>query len=56
MKEVNEENRYVSYRYIQDSFWSNRRVLINRVKAMKSQGTLSPDDKLPIRTLNVEII
>jgi len=50
MKEAREENRYSTYKATQAEFWSGRKTLINRVKAMVQSGTgITPQD-LPIKT------
>ena len=53
MREVEEENRFVAYKRMQDKFWSERRVLMTRVKAMRSAGTLKSTDPLPIKGINL---
>eukprot|EP00759_Apiculatamorpha_spiralis_P005517 PhF_6_TR13335/c0_g1_i1/m.21129 len=50
MKDAKEENRYMAYKKTQDQFWSNRKILINRVKAMVSSGTGITAADLPIKT------
>jgi hypothetical protein len=54
MKDVEEEQRYMGFRRVQDTFWSNRKVLINRVKSMHQQGTLVSAKDLPIPTMNIK--
>lgn len=54
MKEAEEESRYLHFKKVQDTFWSNRKVLVNRVKSMHNQGTLQSAKDLPIRTLNIK--
>jgi hypothetical protein len=53
MKEAEEEARFMRFKRVQDTFWSNRKVLVNRVKSMHNQGTLDSANDLPIKTLNV---
>lgn len=54
IKEAEEETRYMQFRKQQDTFWSNRKVLVNRVKAMHNQGTMASAKDLPIKTFNVK--
>lgn len=54
MKDAEEERRFMNFKRTQDTFWSNRKVLINRVKSMHAQGTLETAADLPITTLNVK--
>lgn len=54
MKETEEEARYMQFKKVQDTFWSNRKVLVNRVKSMHNQGTLRSAKDLPIKTLNIK--
>ncbi|KPA85177.1 putative mitochondrial hypothetical protein [Leptomonas pyrrhocoris] len=54
MKEAEEETRYMQFKKVQDTFWSNRKVLVNRVKSMHNQGTLRSAKDLPIKTLNIK--
>ncbi|CUG01801.1 Hypothetical protein, putative [Bodo saltans] len=54
MKESEEEARFSKYRRVQETFWSNRKVLINRVKSMHNQGTLDTARDLPIKTFNIK--
>jgi hypothetical protein len=54
MKDSEEETRYMQFKRVQDTFWSNRKVLVNRVKAMHNQGTLRSAKDLPIKTLNIK--
>ncbi|CCW62262.1 unnamed protein product [Phytomonas sp. EM1] len=54
MKEAEEESRYMRFKRLQDTFWSDRKVLVNRVKSMHNQGTLSSAKDLPIKTLNIK--
>ncbi|CCW68600.1 unnamed protein product [Phytomonas sp. Hart1] len=54
MKEAEEESRYMPFKRLQDTFWSDRKVLVNRVKSMHNQGTLSSAKDLPIKTLNIK--
>lgn len=54
MKDSEEEVRYMRFKKIQDAFWSNRKVLINRVKSMHQQGTLESAQDLPIKTFNIK--
>ncbi|KAH9600376.1 hypothetical protein LSM04_006978 [Trypanosoma melophagium] len=54
IKEAEEEARYMQFRRQQDTFWSNRKVLVNRVKSMYNQGTMTSAKDLPIKTLNIK--
>ncbi|KAK7194999.1 hypothetical protein NESM_000422600 [Novymonas esmeraldas] len=54
MKETEEETRYLQFKKVQDTFWSNRKVLVNRVKSMHNQGTLHSAKDLPIKTINIK--
>ena len=54
MKDVEEETRFINFKKQQDGFWSNRKVLVNRVKAMHTQGVLESAKDLPIRSFNVQ--
>lgn len=54
VKEVEEEARFMQFKKHQETFWSNRKVLINRVKAMSNQGALDSAKDLPIRTFNIQ--
>ncbi|ESS62807.1 hypothetical protein TCDM_13997 [Trypanosoma cruzi Dm28c] len=54
MKEAEEERRYMQFRKQQDTFWSNRKVLVNRVKSMYNQGTMTSTKELPIKTINIK--
>lgn len=54
MKDSEEEGRYIQFKKVQDTFWSNRKVLVNRVKAMHNQGTLASASDLPIKTMNIK--
>lgn len=54
MKESDEEARFMKFKRVQETFWSNRKVLINRVKSMHQQGTLDTARDLPIKTLNIK--
>lgn len=53
MKEVEEETRFLAHKRTQEAYWSNRKVLINRVRAMVSQGTLEDARDLPVATMDV---
>lgn len=53
MKEAEEDVRYLAYKRTQEQFWSNRRVFVNRVKAMHNQGNLPSGASLPVRTFNI---
>jgi hypothetical protein len=53
MKEVEEENRFLDHKRTQDQFWSNRRVLISRVKAMTGSGAVTSAEDIPIKTMNL---
>lgn len=55
MKEVEDEGRFIAYRRMQDRFWSDRRVLINRVKSMKAAGSVRQSD-LPIATMSLRAL
>lgn len=54
IKEAEEETRYMNFKKVQDTFWSNRKVLVNRVKSMHNQGTLGSAKDLPIKTLSIK--
>lgn len=54
MRESEEEARFMQFKKVQDTFWSNRKVLVNRVKSMHNQGTLASAKDLPIKTLNIK--
>jgi hypothetical protein len=54
MKEVEEEARFMAFRKHQDGFWTSRKVLVNRVKAMHNQGVLQSAKDLPIRSFNIQ--
>ncbi|EPY37695.1 hypothetical protein AGDE_06239 [Angomonas deanei] len=54
MKDAEEETRYMQFKKVQETFWSNRKVLVNRVKSMYNQGTLSSAKDLPIKTINIK--
>lgn len=56
IKEAEEEARYMQFKRTQETFWSNRKVLINRVKAMHSQGTLGSPKDLPIKTISIKAL
>jgi hypothetical protein len=54
MKEAEDEARFMAFRKQQDGFWTSRKVLINRVKAMHNQGVLQSAKDLPIRSFNIQ--
>ncbi|KAG8346206.1 hypothetical protein TRVL_02974 [Trypanosoma vivax] len=54
MKEAEEETRYMQFRKQQDTFWSNRKVLVNRIKSMHNQGTKTSARDMPIKTINLK--
>ncbi|EAN80114.1 hypothetical protein, conserved [Trypanosoma brucei brucei TREU927] len=54
MKEAEEEARYMQFRKLQDTFWSNRKVLVNRVKSMYNQGARTSAKDMPIKTINIK--
>jgi hypothetical protein len=43
----------VAYKQVQDKFWSDRRILVSRVKAMTNGGSLTTAKDLPIKTINL---
>ena len=53
IKQANEENRYFAHKKKQDEFWSARKILINRVKAMRHSGSGVSAKELPITTFRV---
>ena len=53
IKQANEENRYFAYKKKQDEFWSARKILINRVKAMRHSGSGVSAKELSITTFRV---
>ena len=55
MKDSEEEVRFLEYKRMQDQFWSDRRVLINRVKSMKGANQISQGD-LPIATMQLRAL
>ncbi|EPY35200.1 hypothetical protein STCU_01200 [Strigomonas culicis] len=54
MKDAEEEARYMHFKKVQDTFWSNRKVLVNRVKSMANQNTLGSAQDLPIKTMRIK--
>ncbi|AIN99882.1 hypothetical protein LPMP_282490 [Leishmania panamensis] len=54
MKEAEEESRYLHFKKVQDTFWSNRKVLVNRIKSMHNQGTLQSAKDLPLKSINIK--
>lgn len=54
MKEAEEEARFMKFKRVQDTFWSNRKVFINRVKSMHQQGVLESAKDLPVKTFNIK--
>jgi hypothetical protein len=55
MKEADEEQRFVEYKRMQDQFWSDRRVLVNRVKAMAATQSITQRD-LPVPTMRLRAL
>lgn len=53
VKEVEEENRYLRFKKLQDTYWTDRKVLINRVKSMRQSGALEEGDALPVATMRL---
>ena len=54
VKEAEEEKRFSRYKKRQDSFWSDRKMLIARVKSMAGQGLLDSSADLPVKTFNIK--
>jgi hypothetical protein len=55
IKDVEDENRFVHYRRLQDQFWSERRVLVSRVKSMRNAKTIRQSD-VPLKTMNLRAL
>lgn len=55
VKEVEEENRYLKFKRTQDAFWTDRKVLVNRVKSMRLAGVLQDGDLLPVPTMKMRV-
>jgi hypothetical protein len=55
MKDAEDEARFVEYKRMQDQFWSDRRVLVNRIKSMKASNTITQAD-LPLSTMNLRAL
>lgn len=55
MKDAEDETRFITYKRMQDQFWSDRRVLVNRVKAMKTSKAITQRD-VPIPTMNLRAL
>lgn len=55
MKDSQDETRYVEYKRMQDRFWSDRRVMINRIKSMKGSNSILQRD-VPISTMNLRAL
>ena len=54
IKEVDEVKRFAEHKRFQEEFWSKRKILINRVKSMYSQGLLTSAEELPVTTMNIK--
>jgi hypothetical protein len=52
LKEVVEEDRFKVHKRHTDAFWSDRRVFLNRVRAMRVSGEEFDKAELPIPSLN----
>lgn len=52
IKDVDDERRFVDHKRLQDQFWSDRRVLLNRVRSMRGSGAIETADDLPVKTFN----
>ena len=53
MREAEDETREKNYKRLQNKFWSERKVLITRVKAMKTSRTLKSKDEMPLKGMNL---
>lgn len=53
IRELDEDSRFISHKRLQDKYWSERRTLISRVKAMHQSGALTSSDPLPLKTMNI---
>lgn len=53
VKEAEEDNRFIEHKRIQELYWSNRKVLVQRVKAMRQSGMLKSAAELPIKSINI---
>eukprot|EP00758_Cryptobia_borreli_P003275 Tbor_TRINITY_DN3651_c0_g1::TRINITY_DN3651_c0_g1_i1::g.223::m.223 len=53
IKESEEVMRFAEHKRHVEKFWSDRKVLVNRVKAMSTQGLLDTPEELPIKTMNI---
>ena len=53
IRQVHEENRYHVHKKRMDDYWASRKILINRVKAMRHSGSKIRSHELPVPTFRV---
>jgi hypothetical protein len=56
IKEAEEEQRLAAHKTRVDRYWSSRKALIGRIKAMKAAGAIQSQEDLPIKTMNLEAL